>query len=73
VIASTVSPRGDERLAVMPIDSGEPQQIVVGLTTRRRREPRCAGPRDRRASSVPPYAPCMSSTGRSESRRLMGP
>ena len=29
--ASTVSPRGDRRLAVRPIDQGEPQRIVVGL------------------------------------------
>jgi nucleotide-binding universal stress UspA family protein len=29
--ASTVSPRGDHRLAVRPIDRGEPQRIVVGL------------------------------------------
>ena len=29
--ASTVSPRGDRRLAVRPIDRGEPQRIVVGL------------------------------------------
>jgi nucleotide-binding universal stress UspA family protein len=28
---STVSPRGDHRLAVRPIDRGEPQRIVVGL------------------------------------------
>ena len=29
--ASAVSPRGDRRLAVRPIDRGEPQRIVVGL------------------------------------------
>jgi nucleotide-binding universal stress UspA family protein len=29
--ASTVSPHGDRRLAVQPIDRGEPQRIVVGL------------------------------------------
>jgi nucleotide-binding universal stress UspA family protein len=29
--ASTVSPRGDSRLALRPIDRGEPQRIVVGL------------------------------------------
>jgi hypothetical protein len=29
--ASTVSPRSDRRLAVRPIDRGEPQRIVVGL------------------------------------------
>ena len=29
--ASTVSPHGDRRLAVQPIDGGEPQRIVVGL------------------------------------------
>jgi nucleotide-binding universal stress UspA family protein len=31
MIAPTVSPRGDRRLAVRPIDRGEPQRIVVGL------------------------------------------
>jgi nucleotide-binding universal stress UspA family protein len=29
--ASALSPRGDRRLAVRPIDRGEPQRIVVGL------------------------------------------
>ena len=29
--ASIFSPRGDHRLAVRPIDRGEPQRIVVGL------------------------------------------
>ena len=29
--ASAVSPRGDRRLAVRPIDRGEPPRIVVGL------------------------------------------
>lgn len=29
--ASTVSPHGDRRLTVQPIDRGEPQRIVVGL------------------------------------------
>ena len=29
--ASTTSPRGDRRLAVRPIERGEPQRIVVGL------------------------------------------
>ena len=31
MIASTVSPYGDQRLAMRPIDPGEPQRIVVGL------------------------------------------
>ncbi|HEX3196765.1 MAG TPA: universal stress protein, partial [Propionibacteriaceae bacterium] len=29
--AAAVSPRGDRRLAVRPINRGEPQRIVVGL------------------------------------------
>jgi Universal stress protein family len=29
--ASAISPRGDRRLAVLPIDRREPQRIVVGL------------------------------------------
>ena len=56
--ASTASPRSDHRLAVRPIEPGEPQRIVVGLddTPTARAALRWAA--SRLASPAPPYALC---------------